>query len=270
MHRSQELTTIRNPFQMALIGPVYGGLMRERDASKVQIRIIYENVLEHGANWSVAMINSKLDVVETYWQRFQNAQSQLQMEHADVEVVADSLTQIESQTAELYAVTKAEMCQLKTAIQAAVVPPPRAPRASEVKLSTFRGSYTDWAAWRAEFSTKVLQTAMEPSEQIGLLFASLSGEAATCVSRAERLDKVELDRMWSKLEKTYDNTYQQVYAHISKMIDVPAIGQSSESKLRQMIDIVDGRGHRWLELGSLRHFAAQTRSGDSSPMGDQN
>ena len=76
---------------MALSGPVYAGLMRQRDAAADQIHQIYNTVLQAGDQWSVAIINSKLDVVATYWQRFQNAQSQLLMEYADISLIPSNL-----------------------------------------------------------------------------------------------------------------------------------------------------------------------------------
>lgn len=87
-------------------------------------------------------------------------------------------------------------------------------------MSTFSGTYTEWAAWRSEFLAKVMNTSLNTSEKISLLLSSLKHEAAACAGRAERLDDVELQRIWTKLEKTYDNKYQQAYAHIMEILNI--------------------------------------------------
>lgn len=51
----------------------------------------------------------------------------------------------------------------------------------------------------------------------------------------KQLDEVELYRIWSKLDRTYDNKYQQVYAHIA---EITGITPSAE-KLCSLIDAVD-------------------------------
>lgn len=56
----------------------------------------------------------------------------------------------------------------------------------------------------------MLDTQLDASDKISLLLGTLAKEAASCAGRAERLDQMELQRIWNKLEKTYDNKYQQV------------------------------------------------------------
>lgn len=60
---------------------------------------------------------------------------------------------------------------------------------------------------------QVLDTTLNAADKISLLLGALAKEAAKCAGRAERLDDMEFSRIWAKLDKTYDNTYQQVHSH---------------------------------------------------------
>lgn len=61
-----------------------------------------------------------------------------------------------------------------------------------------------------------MDTTLDPADKINLLVGALSKEAATCAGRAERLDQLELERIWAKLIKTYDIKYQQVIQRFNK------------------------------------------------------
>lgn len=237
---------------MAFNGPAYTGLVRERTTAINNIQLLQNETAIKGTDWTVAQLNARLDVLEGYWTRFQQAQRQLVMEHSDIEVVADTLDDVEQTTLHLYADTKASMNQCKTLLQAITAPQPRTLRPSEIKVSTFSGRYTEWAAWRSEFKAKVLDTPLNASDKITLLLGALTKEAANCAGRAERLDTLELDRIWAKLDKTYDNKYQQVYAHIAKIVNISPMTQPSADKLRAIIDTVDQH------LRMLQRFDIQT------------
>lgn len=238
---------------MAFNGPAYTGLVRERTTSINNIQLLHNETAINAIGWTVAQLNARLDVLEGYWSRFQNAQRQLVLDHSDIEVISDTLDDVERHTMQLYADTKASMNQYKTQLQATAAPPPlRALRPSEIKVSTFSGKYTEWAAWRSEFKAKVLDTCLNASDKITLLLGALTKEAANCAGRAERLDTLELERIWTKLDKTYDNKYQQVYAHIAKIVNISPMGQASAEKLRAMIDTVDQH------LRMLQRFEIQT------------
>lgn len=49
----------------------------------------------------------------------------------------------------------------------------------------------------------------------------------------------EFTRVWAKLEKTYDNKYQQAYSHIMQILNIPHMSKPSAEKLRAMIDTTD-------------------------------
>lgn len=237
---------------MAANGPAYTGLVRERTTSVNNIQLLHNETVINGIDWNVAQLNARLDVLEGYWLRFQNAQCKLVLEHSNIEIIADSVDDAEQCTMLLYADVKASLNQYKAQLQATTAPQLRTLRPSEIKVSSFSGKYTEWAAWRSEFKAKVLDTKLDASDKITLLLGALTKEAANCAGRAEHLDTLELDRIWTKLDKTYDNKYQQVYTHIAKIINIPPMGQASAEKLRCMIDTVDQH------LRMLQRFDIQT------------
>lgn len=92
--------------------------------------------------------------------------------------------------------------------------------------------------------------------KIDLLLGSLRGEALQCAGVSERRDQVDFDRMWAKLEATYDNRYQIVTQHVNRLLDLPTLTTPSASLLRLIIDTVEQ------ELRSLQRFGYLTDGWD--------
>lgn len=236
---------------MALKGPSYAPLVRERSTAIDNMRTLQRDAVANANNWSITQLGVRLDILESYWQCFRQAQRQLMLEYSHLECVIDTMSQIEYEALELYANVKANMQQAKAELELAA-PQLKPPRPSEIKVSIFSGKYTEWSAWWAEFKAKVLDTRLEPSDKITLLLGALAKEAPNCAGQAERLDALELDRIWSKLDRTYDNKYQQVYEHIAQIVHISSIQQPSADKLRSMIDTVDQH------LRMLKRFDIET------------
>lgn len=140
---------------MAKKGPAYVGLVRERLANVNNIAKISEDAHNDGAEWTITMLNARLDLLEGYWSRFQAAQRQLVMEHSANKAIGATLGDFESSTADGYAMAKAEINRLKAIQEAAAPLPQRPPRVSDVKMPKFGGEYTEWCGWSAEFKVKV-------------------------------------------------------------------------------------------------------------------
>lgn len=223
---------------MAANGPPYMGLWRERTATIENMRQLMVHRENETTGLTAAQLAVQLEILDGYWSRFQDVQRCLMVEYAHIEEVSCTMGEVERDTQSSYVAAKAQLLQQQSQLQI-IQQRPRAPRASEIKIDTFSGKYTEWAAWRSQFKAKVLDANIDVADKISLLTGALTKEAATCAGRAERLDQVELDRIWSKLDRTYDNKYQQVYAHIAEIISIAPMTQPSADKLRSMIDIVD-------------------------------
>lgn len=85
----------------------------------------------------------------------------------------------------------------------------------------------------------MLKTELRPSQKIDLLLDALDGEAKAAAGRAEKRDNDELLKIWGKLVQSYDNQYQQVYAHIFDIIYFPKINSPSLSQYRNMVNQVE-------------------------------
>lgn len=233
------------------MGPQYVGLVNERDAAISNIRHMSTSLEDTVDEMTSAQLTVHLEILGGYWSHFQQTQRSLVTQFNHIEAISESLPDVERDAQELYIVAKAALLQRLTCMPAEDARP-RAPRASEIKVDTFSGKYTEWAAWRSQFKAKVLDARIDVADKIALLTGALIKEAATCAGRAEQLDQVELDRMWSKLDRTYDNKYQQVYAHIAEIIGITPMTQPSADKLRSMIDVVDQH------LRMLQRFEIET------------
>lgn len=133
---------------------------------------------------------------------------------------------------------------------------PKTVKPSEINLPKFGGRYTAWVSWRAQFVSKVKNSQLIAADKIDLLLGALTGEARQCAGETEHRDQRDLDRMWTKLEATYDNKYQIVTEHISKLLDLPVMTTASPDMLRKIVDTVEQ------ELRSLERFDYQTDSWD--------
>lgn len=113
------------------------------------------------------------------------------------------------------------------------------PSMNEIKLRTFAGEWKEWASWRAVFEDKVLNTGLRVPQKIELLLEALADQAKEAAGQSEKRDQEELDRIWGKLVDTYDNPYQQIYAHVFDMLALPNIDQPSAEKYRHMVNKVE-------------------------------
>lgn len=214
------------------------GLLRERTAAAEIIQQILTEMENQTNALSVPELAVRLEILDGYWSRFQDVQRELLVNFSYIDEIFNTINESERNTQASYPAAKTKLLQLHSTVPVENAKP-RASRASEIKVDTFGGKYTDWAAWRSQFKTKVLDANIDVADKISLLMGALVKEAATCAGRAERLDQVELDRIWSKVDRTYDNKYQQVYAHIAEIIGIAPMTQPSADKLRSMIDVVD-------------------------------
>lgn len=236
---------------MSLRGPATGALIRNRTAAIDDMKLLLHEATENSTGWNAIQFGVHLEVLESYWQSFRQTQCQIRMEFSHIEALMDTMQAAEREALDVYATAKATLQQLKMQLEVntAQLKPPRP---SEIKVSTFSGKYTEWSAWRAEFKAKVFDTRLPPADKITLLLSALTKEAAKCAGQAERLDEIELDRIWSKLDRTYDNKYQQVYQHIAQITHILPIQHPSADKLRAMIDTVDEH------LRMLKRFNIET------------
>lgn len=140
---------------MATGGPRYSGLIAEREIAITNINHVTTTWSDADQNWTEALVETRMGILDGYWQRFQTAQQKLATEYSDIDAVVENMGESEATAIILYSETKAFLLQQKKNIAASATPLQRIPRASEIKLSKFSGKYTEWAAWRSEFQAKV-------------------------------------------------------------------------------------------------------------------
>lgn len=96
---------------MALNGPSYAPLARERATAIGNMQTLQQDAVANITNWSATQLGVRLDVLESYWQCFRQAQRQLMLEYSHVECIIETMSEVEREALELYADVKANMQQ---------------------------------------------------------------------------------------------------------------------------------------------------------------
>lgn len=109
----------------------------------------------------------------------------------------------------------------------------------EVKLDKFSGEIAEWAVWKAHVMARLMSSNMPPAAKIDCLLGALEGEAALVAGTCFDRDETDFNRIWGKLNRTYENEYHSVFAHISKIVYYAPIAKATYQNLRTLIDTVD-------------------------------
>lgn len=251
---------------MAGKGVIHPDLLMARKAEEIDViraerQRIYDNMhqvsesvtAQSVAGWDEVVINMVRDELKRHWVQYQAENGNL----------IDALSEVTSQrqAREEAIVVAREVSKVQSVLENRYkeLPSqqPRVPiKPSEIVLPIFDGTYTAWVAWRSQFVNKVLSTSLSADSKIDLLLGSLRGEALQCAGESERRDQVDFDRIWKKLEATYDNRYQIVTQHVNRLLDLPVLTSASANLLRLIIDTVEQ------ELRSLHRFGYLTDGWD--------
>lgn len=180
-------------------------------------------------------LNGWSNIVNKSFREFQGAQKDACNEcqrPAELEaamVVADRADTLHVQTLAL----------IESARESLAAERPKVPRISEIILPKFNGDATEWVEWRSQFEVKVLNTPLPAGDKIDLLLSSLIGNAKNTAGKAGTRSQEELLNIWGKLVLNYDNPYQQVYAHICSITQMPNIETPSPESYRDLINVVE-------------------------------
>lgn len=111
------------------------------------------------------------------------------------------------------------------------------PRATEIKLPSFSGSYIEWHSWRAQYISRVYDVSeYSVCEKLDVLMASLSGEAATSVGLPESRTAEEFERIWCELNTQYDNPVESVRRLVRTITSLPDAPRENSMTIRSILD----------------------------------
>lgn len=227
-----ELKKIRDDFALQI----------NRAEALVQVPAIKE--------WDLAVLSMKRMVLDKAWQRYQEAHVELISHPLVNDELSAEFDKDAVAIARLYSKPRALLDTHADALKVGAHRPPA--KASEISVPKFNGDYRNWITWRAQFVAKVMSVELSAGDKVDLLLDALTGEARQCAGDPERRDLEDLQRMWAKLETTYDNKYQIIVGHISAILDLPRIVESSPKMMRNMIDVCDQ------EMRALQRFDYNT------------
>lgn len=204
---------------------------------------VSESVTEQSVSgWDEVVINMIKDELKRHWAQYQAENGHL------IDALTEVVSQREARVEAIVVARKFSEVQsiLDNRYRELPSQQTRVPiKQSEIVIPSFDATYT---AWVCKFVNKLLHTSLSADEKIDLLLGSLKGEARQCAGESETRDQVDFDRMWKKLEATYDNRYQIVTQHVNRLLDLPMLTSASASLLRLIIDTVEQ------ELLSLHRF----------------
>lgn len=164
---------------MSSKGPPYMGLWRERSAAAENIQQMLVTV--EFAESTVPVLDVQLEILNGYWGRFQEAQRSLLVDVAHIDEISCTINEVERDMQRMYTAAKLKLLHERSKLTIQQTKP-KAPRVSDIKIPTFSGKYTEWAAWRSQFKAKVLDANIDVADKITLLTTALIKEAATCAT----------------------------------------------------------------------------------------
>lgn len=205
---------------------------------------------EKSREWNEALVKMEQGALERHWQQFQQKKLEIDEYTSLSEMNRTRNEEISMEVAVIYQSVKDRLKHLLEDVNPNHNRP--TPKASEIILTKFSGNYTAWTTWRSQFVNKVYETDLPADAKIDLLLGALEGEARHCAGETEHRDISDLERIWAKLESTYDNKYQIILAHINTIYDIRDLEFGQPDQIRTMIDTVDNT------LRSLNRFECQT------------
>lgn len=195
----------------------------------------------------VTLLVSELD---NYWSRYQaldmNATLAFNMEDPKYE---EALSDAKETVTRMVIDSKRA---LSDRIEEMRVPASQQIKPSEVQLEKFNGDRSKWPAWKAQFMGKVYETKYTPIVKLDLLLKSLTDGAADSAGTSELKDPEDLDRIWEKMCRVYDNRYLLTSFNIDKLLDIPSMDRRHGEGIRKLVDVTEE------QLRILKRFDCET------------
>ena len=201
------------------------------------------NTLKGGQqNLTAGVIRSRIDLLERYWNTFQEGHSRLQAV-ADLQEEDYFQNDVYSSTECQYTNALGHLYDLQGGVTAAANEAPRTnsrdlaplPR---ISLPTFSGHLVDWESFRDVFRSLIhLHPNLSNVQKLQYLKEAVQGEAKAALSTLPITD-ANYTVAWKILVERYDEKCTLVLQHMGRLVHAPAPKGETAAGLRSLLDRV--------------------------------
>ncbi|XP_070171009.1 uncharacterized protein [Polyergus mexicanus] len=231
------------------------GLLIEQSITISSMKRVFPNFKKMGqANVTQYKAKSRLDALETLWERCQRLNVQLQqIATADEQRTVPYFTEEEFFTAEdVYheaadyladVIGKFSRCDPNAASTVSDISSRELSGAvslqlPRIPLPKFSGNFAEWENFRGIFESLVAsKESLSNTQKLHYLKASVTGEAAVLINHVKIAD-ANYDGAWKLLIEEYDNQNAIIHAHIHAFADLPIMKTESAVELKGLRDTV--------------------------------
>ncbi|XP_070170722.1 uncharacterized protein [Polyergus mexicanus] len=231
------------------------GLLIEQSITISSMKRVFPNFKKMGkANVTQYKAKSRLDALETLWERCQRLNVQLQqIATADEQRTVPYFTEEEFFTAEdVYheaadyladVIGKFSRCDPNAASTVSDISSRELSGAvslqlPRIPLPKFSGNFAEWENFRGIFESLVAsKESLSNTQKLHYLKASVTGEAAVLINHVKIAD-ANYDGAWKLLIEEYDNQNAIIHAHIQAFADLPIMKTESAVELKSLRDTV--------------------------------
>ncbi|XP_070170845.1 uncharacterized protein [Polyergus mexicanus] len=231
------------------------GLLIEQSITISLMKRVFPNFKKMGkANVTQYKAKSRLDALETLWERCQRLNVQLQqIATADEQRTVQYFIEEEFFTAEdVYheaadyladVIGKFSRCDPNAASTVSDISSRELSGAvslqlPRIPLPKFSGNFAEWENFRGIFESLVAsKESLSNTQKLHYLKASVTGEAAVLINHVKIAD-ANYDGAWKLLIEEYDNQNAIIHAHIHAFADLPIMKTESAVELKSLRDTV--------------------------------
>ncbi|XP_070170823.1 uncharacterized protein, partial [Polyergus mexicanus] len=243
------------------------GLLIEQSITISSMKRVFPNFKKMGkANVTQYKAKSRLDALETLWERCQRLNVQLQqIATADEQRTIQYFTEEEFFTAEdVYheaadyladVIGKFSRCDPTAASSVSDISSRELSGAvslqlPRIPLPKFSGNFAEWENFRGIFESLVAsKESLSNTQKLHYLKASVTGEAAVLINHVKIAD-ANYDGAWKLLIEEYDNQNAIIHAHIHAFADLPIMKTEYAVELKGLRDTVAASLAALTNLGS--------------------
>ncbi|XP_011313118.1 uncharacterized protein [Fopius arisanus] len=227
-------------------------------------RIYKELLTEEAKSLTISNLQSKLDILETYWEKFESTHEKLIASSGKIEGVLE-LPYFKDKcfdfTIGFYHEARGTLNQLidkkgvsdssRRSLASGTAQPTYSKRyLPEISLPKFGGAYADWRSFRDLFASLVgSNTDLSNVEKMHYLRTSLSGESAQRIADLTISDE-SFSIAWDQLLSRYENKRLLISAHLEQLLSPPAMTAHSAKELNALLTTVSEALNALEALGS--------------------